>query len=100
MKTLVSILLDSSVAFDTMDYSLVKIFRFFDFVVITLWVLGGALGSSYEFLHLLNIGLPSAYYFAFCISLGNSFTLGILITFYMLEDLQSPFIYVLFWCLP
>lgn len=64
MKTLVSILLDSS-AFDTMDYSLVKIFHFFDFIVITLWVLGGALGSSYEFLHLLNIGLRSAYYFAF-----------------------------------
>lgn len=42
MKTLVSILLDSSAAFDTIDYLLLKISRLFDFLVITLWVLLGS----------------------------------------------------------
>lgn len=42
MKTLVSILLDSSLAFDTVDHSFLKIFHFFDFVVFTLCVLLGS----------------------------------------------------------
>ena len=54
-----------------------------------------------EFLHLLNVlnvlnvGLPSAYYFALCISLGNSFILAILTTFYMLRTFRL--IYLLSW---